>query len=116
MWKCTKKRIPNSFNIAFVKADLDFLIDCVYDQIVWPIMGDKVIEGMDKFTPELEKMKSGIVSKFIIERILTHGKEGAVSGIIQMKNGKKYGISDFYEFNGAKGQKLKTITSYLIEI
>ncbi len=33
-----------------------------------------------------------------------------------MKTGKEYAFSEFYEFSGAKGAKIKSITSYVIEI
>ena len=33
-----------------------------------------------------------------------------------LESDKKYAFSDFYIFNGAKGSKIKSITSYIIEI
>lgn len=50
--------------------------------------GQKKIEGNESFTEELKKMKDG----------------------------KKYAFSDFYMFQGAKGVKIKAITSYCIKI
>jgi len=61
-------------------------------------------------------MKSVKASELIIDQILSHGKEGATNGIIKMKDGKKYAFSDFYMFQGAKGVKIKAITSYCIKI
>jgi hypothetical protein len=103
-------------NIAFVEGNSDFLIESVTDNIVWKIIGDRIIEGKEKFKNELEKMNSEKASELKLNRILTHGKEGAVSGIIKMENGKEYAFSDFYEFRSAKGDKVKEITSYIIEI
>lgn len=111
-----KKEFLKKINIAFAKGNSDFLTDSVTDKIVWNIIGDKKIEGKEKFTEELEKMKTKKASKLILNRILTHGKEGAVSGIMKMQNGKKYAFSGFYEFSGAKGAKVKSITSYVIGI
>ena len=62
---------------------------------------------------ELEKMKSQIASELLLERILSHGKEGAACGIIKMVNRKKHA---FPEFSSAKGAKIKSISSYVIEI
>ncbi len=111
-----KKEFLKEINIAFAKGNSDFLTASVTDKIVWNIIGDKKIEGKEKFTEELEKMKMKKASELILDRILTHGKEGAVSGIMSMQNGKKYAFSDFYEFSGAKGAKVKSIISYVIEI
>ena len=111
-----KKEFLKEINIAFAKGNSDFLTESVTDKIVWNIVGDKKIEGKEKFTEELENMKTKKASELILDRILTHGKEGAVSGIMKMQNGKKYAFSDFYEFSGAKGAKVNSITSYVIGI
>jgi hypothetical protein len=54
------------------------------------------------------------ISELIIERILTHGKEGAVSGVIKLEDGRTFEFADFYEFNVAKDTKVRSITSYVI--
>lgn len=104
------------FNIAFAKGNLEFLMENVTADIVWNIIGNKKIEGKEKFTEELKKMKSEKVIELIINQTLSHGKEGASNGIMKMKNGKKYAFSDFYVFKNTKSTDLKLITSYVIEI
>ncbi len=105
------------FNIAFARGNVVFNIESVTDDIVWSIIGDRKIEGKEKFTEELEKMKSEKAkNELIIDQILSHGKEGATNGIMKMPNGKKYAFSDFYKFKGAKSAIIKSITSYVIEI
>jgi hypothetical protein len=111
-----KMEFLKEFNIAFAKGNFEFITESVTNEIVWNIIGDRKIEGKEKFTEELEKMKSEKASELIIDKILSHGKEGATSGIMKMQNGKKYAFSDFYEFSGAKGAKIKSIASYVIEI
>ncbi|WP_240905173.1 nuclear transport factor 2 family protein [Flagellimonas oceani] len=102
------------FNIAFAKGNTAFLIASVTDDVVWDIIGDKKIEGKQSFVGQLEKMKTDKTSELILHQILSHGKEGAANGILTMENGKKYAFSDFYLFKGAKGTKIKSITSYVI--
>jgi len=111
-----KMEFLKEFNIAFAKGNVKFITENVTDDILWNIIGDRKIEGKEKFREELEKMKSEKASELIIDQILSHGKEGATNGIMKMQNGKKYAFSDFYKFNGAKGAKIKSITSYVIEI
>lgn len=111
-----KMAFLKDINIAFAKGHVEFLIESMADDIVWNIVGDKKIEGKEKFVEELKKMTAVKASELILDRILTHGKEGAVSGIMKMPNGTKYAFSDFYEFSGAKGAKVKSITSFVIEI
>lgn len=111
-----KMEFLKEFNIAFAKGDVEFVTESVTDEIIWNIIGDREIEGKERFVEELERMKSEKASELIIDQILSHGKEGAANGIVKMQNGKKYAFSDFYVFNGAKGEKIKSITSYVIEI
>jgi len=111
-----KMEFLKQFNIAFAQGNVEFLNDCVTDEIVWNIIGDKKIQGIEKFTEELRKMQSVKTSELILEQILSHGKEGAANGKILTDSGKKYAFSDFYVFQGAKGARIKKIISYAIEI
>jgi len=111
-----KMEFLKEFNIAFAKGNIEYITESVADEINWNIIGDRKIEGKENFRKELEKMKSEKATELIIDQILSHGKEGAVNGIIKMQNGKKYAFSDFYKFQRAKGATIKSITSYVIEI
>ncbi len=114
--KSPKMEFLKDFNIAFAKGNVEFLIESVTDEIIWNIIGDKKIEGKENYAEELKKMKEEKATELILDQILSHGKEGAANGIIKMQNDKKYAFSDFYIFNGAKGSKIKSITSYVIGI
>lgn len=111
-----KMEFLKEFNIAFAEGNVKFLAESVTDEIIWNIIGDRKIEGRENFAEELEKMKEQKTTELILDQILSHGKEGAANGIIKTQNEKKYAFSDFYTFNNTKGKKLKSITSYLIEI
>jgi hypothetical protein len=111
-----KMEFLKEFNIAFANGNVEFIIESVTDEIIWNIIGDRKIEGKEKFSEELEKMKSEKATEIIIDQIVSHGKEGASNGIMKMQNGKKYAFSDFYKFKGVKGVKIKSITSYVIGI
>ena len=111
-----KMEFLKEFNIAIAKGNVEFITESVTDEVVWNIIGNKKIEGKEKFKEELEIMKSEKVKELIIDQILSHGKEGASNGIMKMQNGKKYAYSDFYKFKGAKGAKIESITSYVIGI
>ena len=110
-----KMEFLKDFNIAFAKGNVEFIVDNVTDDIIWNIIGDKKIDGKKTFVEELKKMKSEKATELIIDQILSHGKEGAANGIMKMQNGKKYAFSDFYKFKGAKGAKIKSITSNRID-
>lgn len=111
-----KREFLKKLNIAFAKVDVTYLGNCVTESIRWKIIGDKTLEGKEEFLKELDTMKASIASELVLDKILTHGKEGAVNGIIKMQDGKEYAFSDFYEFNSGRDAKVKSITSYVIKI
>ena len=111
-----KMEFLKGLNIAFANGNSEFVIESVTDDIVWDIIGDRKIEGKEKYVEELEKMKSQQATELIIHQILSHGKEGAANGIMKMKDGKTYAFADLYVFKSTKGEKIKSITSYSIEI
>ena len=74
------------------------------------------IQGKKDFVEELEQMKNHIVKELTRSSIITHGREGAVNGLIKMEDGRKYAFRDLYEFSGAKGSCIKSMISYVIEV
>ncbi|WP_225586942.1 nuclear transport factor 2 family protein [Algoriphagus sp. Y33] len=104
------------FKTACVKEDLEFLTESVTDEIVWNIVGDKKAEGKGNFIHELKKRTSANVDELVIDQVLSHGKGGAINGKITGKNGKSVAFAEFFIFNGAKGAKIKSITTYLVEL
>lgn len=111
-----KMEFIKEFNIAFAEGNVAFITENVTDDIVWNIIGDQKIEGIKAFTAELEKMQSIKASELKLEQILSHGKEGAANGVMEMENGREYAFSDFYSFQSVKGKKIKGISSYCIEV
>ncbi|UZD22904.1 nuclear transport factor 2 family protein [Algoriphagus halophytocola] len=111
-----KMEFLKAFNIAFAKGDTSFLIESVTDDMLWDIVGDKKILGKKAFGEELEQVNLLKVEELRLEQILSHGKEGAANGVMKMENGKRYAFADFYVFQGAKGLKVKAITSYCLEV
>jgi hypothetical protein len=110
-----KKEFIKELNIAFARNDIPYLLESVTEEIVWKMVGDKIIVGKDKFEIALTEMENAKSSELVLNRILTHGKEGAASGVIKMEDGKTYEFADFYEFSGTKGTKIKSIISYIVQ-
>jgi len=109
-----KKEFLKQINVAFATGNVQFLKESIIDNIVWNIIGDGKLEGKKSFIKKLDELQKGTISELVLDQILTHGRSGAVNGIIKMKDGNKFSFSNFYEFNGAKASKIKSITSYVI--
>ena len=78
-----KNIFVRELTIAFAKGNSKFILSKVTDDVRWDIVGDKVIEGKDNFAMELEKRNKKKAAQLIIRHIATHGKAGAVDGILQ---------------------------------
>ena len=111
-----KNIFVQDLSIALAKRDSKFILDNVTDDIRWNIVGDKLIEGKNSFAKALEKIKSDKAVQLTVDHVATHGKAGAVNGTTKMKNGKTRAFCDVYEFSNSKGNTVKEITSYIIEV
>ncbi|WP_017446878.1 nuclear transport factor 2 family protein [Gayadomonas joobiniege] len=111
-----KMELITQFNIAFAKADIEFLTEHVTDDIEWNIMGDKHLLGKNQFIDHLENIKCEKVAELTIYQVLSHGKVGAANGLLKMPDGQHYSFADFYRFHDEKGVKIKEITSYCIKV
>ena len=111
-----KNLFLQQLTIAFAKADIEFILKNVMDDVRWNIIGDKLIEGKDGFAEALHQVKSDHVEELTIHHIATHGKTGAVDGTKTFSNGKMRAFCDMYEFSNAKATAVREIISYIIEI
>ncbi len=111
-----KKTFLKQFNISFAENDIAFIINNVSEDISWNIIGDKHIQGKKDFEEALEQMKNYIIKELTVSSIITHGRKGAVNGLMKMEDGKNYSFCDIYEFSGAKGTCVKSMISYVIEV
>lgn len=111
-----KKEFLKNLTIAFAKMDIAFLKNSVSHDIIWDKIGCNKIEGIESFSDELDKTPDKKIIELVLDQILTHGREGAVSGTRIFESGKQIAFSDFYSFSGAKGVKVRLIRSFTIQL
>ena len=111
-----KMQFIRDLNIAFAEKNLENILTCVTDDIVWDIVGDRHIEGKSAFSDALQIMNSADVTAITIETIITHGKYGSADGIIDLKDGSQVAFSDVYRFTSVTGKKIKLIKSFNIAL
>jgi hypothetical protein len=110
-----KNIFVQEITIALAKGDLQSVLNRVTDDIRWSVVGDRVIEGGDRFAEALQEKKNDKALELNIDHVATHGKTGAVDGRIRFKN-KTLAFCHVCGFSNAKGDAIKEITSYVIEI
>jgi SnoaL-like domain len=109
-----KNTLLQDMAIAFAKRDARFLLDHVTDDIRWEVVSAQVVEGKDAFAHALEKLSLGEVTQVTIEHVVSHGRTGAINGFVQ-HSATTSDFCDVFEFANAKGERVKTIRSYVIE-
>lgn len=105
-----------NLTIAFAKGDKKSVLGSVTNDIRWHVVGERLVEGKEVFAEALDKIGNDRVEKLTIQHVVSHGKAGAVNGILKLKNGKTVAFCEVYEFSGAKGASVREITLYAIEI
>lgn len=109
-----RKCFLRDYNIAFATGNAEYVIAHASDDITWKIHGDRQIVGKEAFAKEVNMMKTYTADELVIQSIITHGREAAVSGEIKMGE-KSYSFCDVYRFTGNKGDMIKALDSFIIE-
>ncbi len=110
-----KMELLRDLTIAYATNNKAFCLGWMTEDVVWEIIGDKIIQGHKPFEDALAEIKKRNLQELRIENVLTHGKIGAVNGTILLKNKQYYAFCDVYQFKGqSKTSKIEKITSYII--
>ncbi|MBA4744387.1 MAG: nuclear transport factor 2 family protein [Muricauda sp.] len=110
-----KRELVKRLSCYFASNDIEKAMEFLDTHITWTLVGNKTINGKEHFRTALQEMRQNKVRELTIHSIITHGKEAAINGEMLLEDGSVFGFSDFYEFTSAKGTRVKTIVSYLIE-
>lgn len=109
-----KNKFIEKITIAFGTGDIETILGSVTADIRYDRAGGSCVVGIENFARELERLKEDEVEELVIQHVLTHGKAGAANGIKKLKNGTTFGFCNVFEFDGAKGARIRGITSYLV--
>lgn len=101
---------------AFARGDSKFIMESVDDEMRWNIVGGGLIQGREDLAKTLRQMKKDEAVELRIHQVASHGKAGAVDGILLLESGKRRAFCDVYEFRNTKGTRVKEITSYVIDL
>ena len=111
-----KKALVRDLTVLFASYQVPEAMAHLADDVVWTLVGDKPVHGREAFARELEAMSGNKAVALTIHAILTHGTEAAVHGEMHMADGHRFGFADFYTFTSAKGDRVQSITSYVIKL
>ena len=106
-----KQKLVEDMSVALAGADVGIMASLAVPELVWLHIGKKPIEGQNAVLSAIRK--SGPATEVAIDRVVSHGRAGAVNGIIT-RSGKHTAFCHMFEFKNAKGTHVKSISTYSI--
>ena len=106
-----KQKLVEDMSVALAGADAGLIDSLAVPELVCLHIGKKPVEGQDAMLSAIRE--SGPATEVAIERVVSHGRAGAVNGIIR-RGGKRTAFCHMFEFNNAKGTHVKSISTYSV--
>jgi hypothetical protein len=110
-----KNSLVQAVAIAVETFDHAALSRLVVDDVTWEIPGRHDIEGRSAVLERLAASATAQARKVVIRRVLSHGRAGAVDGLVVLASGLTRAFCHVLEFSSAKGQHVSSICSYYSE-
>lgn len=109
------------FNSAFFQGDRQFIEEHISEDVVWTIVGSEPITGKQAFLDAAFGVEDGYQDvDFTIDFSVATNGEAAVKGTMKKKGmadePKIYAYGDFYVMESESSEKVKELTTFVIEI
>jgi hypothetical protein len=108
-----KNQLLQELTVAIARSDKAKLLGFLAVDVQWSLVGKKSISGAEAVCKAL--MHSGKATALTIEHVISHGRSGAVDGVVVFGD-KKRAFCHVYEFGSARGVNVSGITTYSIAI
>lgn len=106
-----------NFIVAFEKCNTKFVKKNITEDANWEIIGEKTVSGKDNFIREMLNSKTVKPEKLIIDSIISHGKTGAVSGVLEFRNNKNLAFCHVIKMNNfSRDAVVKEMSSFIIKV
>jgi hypothetical protein len=110
-----KNLFIQSLAIALAKREIGSVLGSVSDDIRWHVVGKMRVQGKPDLVSAISSPMAPDLAAITVHHVVTHGKAGCVNGTLQTTGGLTIDFCDVFEFTGARGDRVKAITSYRIE-
>lgn len=109
------REITEKVNASFAENKPEVFLSYCADDIVWRIVGDKVVKGVDGIRSFMKSMDME-PPKFTVDNLFADGDHAMANGSMTMreKDNKegKYSYCDIYRFNDGK---IAELISYVVK-
>lgn len=103
--------------IAFAQNNSDLATSLLSDNVIWELVGIKVLSGKEAVARQLsETPKDDQIKSLALKRVTCHGKVGAIDGMFETNGNQSFAFCNIYEFaSHSKDAKISQISSYIIQ-
>lgn len=108
-----KNKLVQDLAVALELGDADFLEASITNDAQWEIAGSEPLEGRGRILEAFSDSKSEVES-LEIDRVLSHGRSGAVNGKLVVTGGSRRAFCHVFEFSNTKGVAVRRIISYFV--
>ena len=110
-----KNKFLTELSSAFARGDVEFMVSKSTKDIPFERPGIITTHGIAEFSSALQYWaEQHQVEKLVLRHAISHGRAGAVNGIMEMENGDSFAFCFVFEFSSVKGNAINALTLYMI--
>jgi hypothetical protein len=108
-----KNQLLQNLVLAFARADVSQISELVTSDVRWLPVGRNPVSGAEAIAKAITHY--GPATRITIDHVISHGKAGAVNGVIEFGRERR-AFCYVFEFGSAKGSNVCGITSYSVAL
>ncbi len=108
-----KQKLLEDISVALACADIGSFEALTLPEVVWEKVGRKPLIGLGAVVSGIRR--DGSASEVSIERVVSHGRAGAVNGILS-RGEKRIAFCHMFEFNNTKCTHVTSISTYALRL
>ncbi|HEY3312606.1 MAG TPA: hypothetical protein VGK00_13275 [Anaerolineales bacterium] len=89
---------------AFTSDDRVFIHSSITGHIRWIMAGEELVEGKSAFIEALRRKVISEGEEMTVSHVVTHGKAGAVDGLLKLKMGIRLLFITYFNLTAPKAQ------------
>src|SRR5690606_5327905 len=110
-----KKEFLKDFVIALARADREFVLGGITEDIQWEIVGQVTYTNKEQFIQQIQQQPIWKVEELRVEAVVTHGTDASVSGRGRTCEGSLLALCTVLTFQAFKGALSKKLQSSIME-
>lgn len=109
-----RKHFLRDWQVALVEGNWDFIADHLTDDVSFYPVSEEPIHGKAAFLASLKARMDSVVEDLLIHHIITHGREGMLSG--ERRGEKNDAFCHVFTFKNTTANAIRSLRSYVVPV